>query len=321
MSFSSEIKNELAAIRLPSGGEREALLSALTHTAASMKLGRGVSIEYVSESKSVAGIIERLVREKPGMEATVSVREQEGLKLRSNVVSVTGAGCEGFLRACGCLPGEGQEGFEPGRIPEGIVGSEAAQRAFIRGAFLGGGSISDPTKGYHLEFVSRYASFADSLSELLRKMDMNPRIVERKSNFVVYFKDGESIADFLKLTGATEGLLRFEDIRLLRFTTNDLNRKTNFEEANMQKAALAAAQQLRAIETIRLEAGLDSLPPPLRQTAEARLNNPEATLKELSDELEIGKSGVKHRLARIERIAEDIRLHGADARPGEGKQE
>lgn len=106
-----------------------------------------------------------------------------------------------------------------------------------------------------------------------------------------------------------EGMLAFENARVLRNVANDLNRRSNFEDANMQKAAQAAAQQLVDIELLSRETGLANLPPKLREAAEARLNNPEATLTELAELLDIGKSGMNHRLNKLSALAEDIRLH------------
>ena len=122
-------------------------------------------------------------------------------------------------------------------------------------------------------------------------------------------KEGESISEFLTYIGAMEGMLAFENARVLRNVANDLNRRSNFEDANMQKAAQAAAQQLVDIELLSRETGLANLPSKLREAAEARLNNPEATLTELAELLDIGKSGMNHRLNKLSAMAEDIRLH------------
>ena len=122
-------------------------------------------------------------------------------------------------------------------------------------------------------------------------------------------KEGESISEFLTYIGAMEGMLAFENARVMRNVANDLNRRSNFEDANMQKAAQAAAQQLIDIELISREIGLSNLPQKLCEAAEVRLNNPEATLAELAELIGIGKSGMNHRLNKLSAMAEEIRLH------------
>ena len=122
-------------------------------------------------------------------------------------------------------------------------------------------------------------------------------------------KEGESISQFLTYLGAMESMLAFENARVMRDVANHLNRRSNFEDANMQKAAQAAAQQLIDIELLNREVGLLNLPPKLREAAEARLNNPEATLTELAELLNIGKSGMNHRLNRLSAMADDLRIH------------
>ncbi|HWQ58479.1 MAG TPA: DNA-binding protein WhiA [Clostridia bacterium] len=312
MSFSSGLKDELTKARCTGADERNALLCALAHTSASMKFSAGgLSIEFVTESQSVAELIAKLAADLYALSATLLVRRQEGLGKKNYVVSASGTDCAKLLADYGCLPREGAEDYIPGMVPDAFLLGEKVARCFIRGAFLGAGSLSDPRKGYHLEIVCRYERFAQILRDLLADFEINARVSERKQGLVVYLKDGESIADFLRLVGAVDAVLAFENIRVIRFTANELNRRSNFESANMQKTARANAQQLVDIRLIHDTRGLTALPPPLRETAEARLNNEEASLAELARELSIGKSGLNHRLAKLAAIAEDIRLHGA----------
>ena len=123
----------------------------------------------------------------------------------------------------------------------------------------------------------------------------------------VYLKDGELVSDFITLIGAMNSTMAFEEARVMRSVSNHINRQQNFEDANMNKAAAAAAQQLLDIEFIRLNAGLDSLPPKLRGAAELRINNPEATLSDLAEMAEISKSGLNHRLAKLSTIAQELK--------------
>ena len=310
MSFSSTVKDELAAIKTVDVEERMGILCALTHTAGAIRLTKdGLSVEYVSENRDVAVLASRLAQELFPVRCALSLRQQEGLKSRNMVVSVTGPGCGALLTRFGCLPQNDEEEFVVGRAPQALYGEERLSRAFLRGAFLGGGSISDPRKGYHLEIVCRYEPFAQTLRSVLEGFGMNARVAERKSSFVLYLKEGEGVSDFLRLIGSVEGTLAFENARVLRYMANDLNRRSNFEEANMQKAALASAQQRIEIQYLIAEGELEKLPQRLRETAEARLNLPEASLGELAAELGVGKSCVNHRLARLMELAAAHRLH------------
>lgn len=311
MSFSSELKIELTQVKTADRDERCALLCALTHTSAYMKLGRGgLSVEYITELRQTAELTSKLVAELyPRLEISSSMKEQEGLKSKNYVVEVRGEGCKKLLVDFGCLPED--EEFEQGSIPFRFAESERLEKAFLRGAFLGAGSMSDPGKGYHLEIVCRHERFAQSICAMLTGFGINAKTSVRKNSFIVYMKDGESISDMLCLAGAVDKMLGFENIRVMRFMANDVNRRSNFDMANIEKTARASAQQLIDITLIADSRGLDSLPQALRQTAEARLNNPEATLGELAQELDIGKSGANHRLAKLAAIADDIRLHGS----------
>lgn len=321
MSFSSTVKDELAGIKTQSREERLSILCGLTHTAAAVTLGRGgLGIEYVSESENVAELARALTAELYGLNASFSTRKQEGLKRSSIIVHVSGEGCRQLLIDCGSLPNDDNEDFQPGKIPESMAESDERMRCLLRGAFLGGGSVSDPKKGYHLEIVTRQESFADILRSAAEGYGIRAKVTARKANYIFYLKEGESVSDFLSLVGAMNGTMEFEQIRVLRFMANDINRRTNFEDANMQKAAMASAQQRLDIQLIIKEHGMESLGDKLRQTAEARINNPEATLTELAKELDITKSCLTHRLKKLSQMAEDIRLHGSGAMEGTGEE-
>ena len=233
---------------------------------------------------------------------------------------VSGEGCRQLLIDCGSLPNDDNEDFQPGKIPESMAESDERMRCLLRGAFLGGGSVSDPKKGYHLEIVTRQENFADTLRAAAEGYGIRAKVTARKANYIFYLKEGESVSDFLSLVGAMNGTMEFEQIRVLRFMANDINRRTNFEDANMQKAAMASAQQRMDIQLIIKEQGIESLGDKLRQTAEARINNPEATLTELAKELDITKSCLTHRLKKLSQMAEDIRLHGSGAMEGTGEE-
>ncbi len=308
MSFSSSAKDEIVKNRLRGKECMQALLCALTHTAASMTLGRGVGIQYVTECHSVAKLIARLGPSLYDVDSSLAIREQDRLRSRSVLVRFSGPGCTPILRDAGFLPQEGAP-LAIGSIPEKYTQSDAIKQCFLRGAFLGAGSVSDPNKGYHLEIVCKHEHFAQNLCALMNEYALNAKIAQRKGSFIVYVKESDKVADFLRLLGASGSTMDFEHTRVLRNVSNNLNRQRNFEDANMQKAALASAQQLVDIELIKNTQGLESLPKRLFEAAEARINHPEASLFELSVLLNVSKSGLNHRFAKIAERAAELRLH------------
>ena len=183
------------------------------------------------------------------------------------------------------------------------------KRAFIRGAFMASGSMSDPNKAYHFEIVCRSPEQASRLQELMREFETEAKIVERKNHYVVYLKDGSQIVDMLNVMEAYVSLMNLENVRILKEMRNSVNRKVNCETANIGKTVTAAVKQIADIELIRDTEGLDSLPLPLREMAQIRLDYPEAPLKDLGQYLNppVGKSGINHRLRKIAALAEAIR--------------
>ena len=183
------------------------------------------------------------------------------------------------------------------------------RRAFLRGAFLAGGSISDPNKSYHFEIVCKTLEQAEQLRDIINSFAMEAKIVERKKHQVVYLKEGAQIVDMLNIMEAHVALMNLENVRILKEMRNSVNRKVNCETANISKTVNAAVKQVEDITYIRDTAGFDSLPDNLRQMAELRLEYPEAPLKELGTYLDppVGKSGVNHRLRKISMIADELR--------------
>ena len=194
--------------------------------------------------------------------------------------------------------------------------NRCCRRAFIRGAFLASGSISDPGKGYHLEFVCGGEDNAARLKAMLESFGVESRITIRKKNHVLYVKEGSAIADTLNIMGAHVSLMEFENIRILKEMRNSVNRQVNCETANLNKTVSAAVKQIADIRYIRDSIGLESLPDNLRAVAALRLDQPGASLKELGEMLDppVGKSGVNHRLRRLSVIAEDLRDHKEEER-------
>lgn len=190
-----------------------------------------------------------------------------------------------------------------------MVKNACCQRAFLRGAFLCAGSMSDPEKGYHLEIVCSNEQQAQQIRELLAGFEIEGRIVPRKKYFVVYVKEGSGISDFLNVAEAHVALMNFENSRVVREVRNTINRRVNCETANITKTVTAAARQTEDILFLQEKYGFENLPESLRQMAEVRLEYPDAPLKELGEYLEppVGKSGVNHRLRKLCELADSLR--------------
>ena len=192
---------------------------------------------------------------------------------------------------------------------ENITNSNCCKRAFIRGVFLAIGSISDPEKGYHLEFVCEDEEQARFLRNVITSFDIEARVLERKEHHVVYLKEGSSIVDLLNVMEAHVALMELENLRIIKEMRNTVNRRVNCETANINKTVNAAAKQVEDIMYIEERKGLASLPDMLYEMARVRLENPDATLKELGEMLvpPVGKSGVNHRLRKINEYADKLR--------------
>lgn len=181
---------------------------------------------------------------------------------------------------------------------EEIEDQEENCKALIRGAFLGGGSMNDPENKYHLEITFSTKQNAMRIKKILDINEIITKELERKKGYSLYMKEGEEISKFLAFIGASKGVLRFEEIRVLREIKNNINRKVNCETANITKTVGAAVKQIEHIKLLKKTGEFDSLPDSLKEIASLRLEHPEATLTELGQMLQnpIGKSGVNHRL-------------------------
>lgn len=190
-----------------------------------------------------------------------------------------------------------------------VVQQSCCKRAYIRGAFLSSGSISDPEKGYHFEIVYPDEKKAEQLQTIIRSFSVDAKIVQRKKSYVVYVKEGAQIVDMLAVMGANVALMDLENIRILKEMRNSVNRKVNCETANINKTVNAAVKQMEDIKLIQQTIGFEQLSEGLAQIAELRMQYPEATLKELGMMLspQVGKSGVNHRLRKLSALADELR--------------
>ncbi len=187
---------------------------------------------------------------------------------------------------------------------------DCCNAAVLRGAFLSCGTITDPEKDYHLEFILSHKVLCNDFMKLFSELDLQPKYVLRNGAHVIYFKDSESVEDLLTLMGATESTLELMGTKMYKDMRNQVNRRMNFENANSSRSFDAAYKQMEAIRYIEEQKGLQYLPNDLRELAILRKENPDYTLNDLADNLKtpISKSGVNHRLKRILETAEDLRL-------------
>lgn len=287
MSFSAEVKEELAKHISPARHCQMAELSAMLHYAGQYGLMEDgiLTIGFQSENEAVLRKGFTLLKKAYNIDTVIGVKGQKKADLLAIMGDLSGPADTSLLKQACC------------------------RRAFIRGAFLSCGSISDPTKGYHLEFVCNNRTQAEQLQEIIGQFDIEAKIVCRKKYFVVYVKEGAGIVELLNIMEAHVALMNLENLRILKEMRNSINRRVNCEAANIQKTVQASTRQVEDIIYLRDYYGFSRLPDNLREMAEVRLAYPEAALKELGEYLSppVGKSGVNHRLRKLSELAEKLR--------------
>lgn len=190
-----------------------------------------------------------------------------------------------------------------------MLEDECCRASFLRGAFFGGGSITDPMKRYHLEMTGSHQQASRELEVLLRECGYPPKNVARNGSFITYFKQSDQIEDFLTLIGAPVAAMNIMSTKLEKDLRNSVNRRLNCDSANLDKAVQAAQEQLEAIRTLDAANVLKDLPDKLKQTAVLRLENPELTLAELAESFSppVTKSCLNHRLRKLISMAKAIK--------------
>lgn len=315
MSFSSEIKQELSVHVPPARHCRLAEMAAILNFCSRVESVEGESpcVKMHTENLAVARKYFTLLRKTFNIRAEVSVRKSREVRFYSVIVSKDPEARRLLGETC-LLDEDGNVSECMSPMHHRLLRQNCCRRAFIRGAFLAVGSVSDPEKSYHFEIVCTVPEKARQLQELLASYDVDAKVVLRKRHYVVYIKEGSQIVELLGLMGAHISLMQLENVRIVKEMRNSVNRKVNCETANLNKTVSAAVRQAEDIRYIQEKIGLDKLPMDLEETARLRLEHTEASLKELGDMLspKVGKSGVNHRLRKLSQIADDLR---------EGKEE
>lgn len=305
MSFSSGVKDELCRVNLRHSHCEKAQLCGIIYSAGTISFTRrGFSLSIVTEHKQTAllalGLFKKVflidcsfseVLRQPKNTVAYQVRA-EGIFM--DTLNAAGLSLDGGIRL------EKEVFFK-------IIEKDCCKATFMRGAFLGSGSITDPNSAYHTEFVMHSEELAEALLSVLMDKNIIPGISIKKNATVVYIKDLEKIIQFFGLAGASGTVLELENIRIMKSIRNDINRQTNFDNANIDKTINAAQEQLASIRKIAETMGLDKLSRGLREAAELRLENPEATLTELAEMAgNTTRSGMNHRLRRLNIIAQSL---------------
>jgi len=316
MSFSVIVKNEVCRNANITKEEAAAELAAIMKVSGTLLIGGSntFSFRVTTENPAITRLIFKLLKKHFDVHTKIMVKRSNSLK-KNNVYMIMineEMGVRSLLKEIGLIRDTDNVFSFDYSISREIFEKEDLRRAYLRGAFLGGGSISNPEKTYHLEFVTHDEDYARELSSLINSYGLTSKVIQRKSSFVVYLKEGEQIVDILNIIGAHSSLLELENVRILKEMRNNVNRLVNCETANLSKTVNAAVRQVESIKLIEKEIGLRRLPKNLREIAELRLNYPDESLKELGEMLSppVGKSGVNHRLRRIEKIAAEISKEG-----------
>lgn len=292
MSFSAEVKKELIKHYDKSVHCRAAELAAIVLIDGKVQENSGKkSLKLVCESEELA------------KKCIMSFKSCFGITAVFTEEKNTSGSKENFGLNISELKSEDIFGKE--KLTEKIC----CKRAFLRGAFIASGAVSDPEKSYHFEIAVTNEETAIFLTKLINEFNISPKTAKRRGKYIVYLKDGVEIADMLNVTEAHVSLMKFENARILREMRGNVNRKVNCETANINKTIAASYKQIEDIMLISETIGLDKLDDNLKSTAEIRLEYSDISLEELGKRLSppVGKSGVNHRLRKICQIADDIR--------------
>ena len=334
MSFSGEVKEELMKHTPPARHCQLAELASILHFCGSHTAAEGSNNLQNEEKKSIFNGEKLLIQAeneavirkcftllKKTFNINTSVNEKRvgksgkagagtGAKPRAYEIELTDPSqIKQVLQATKFMDGEGHLRDMKAPVSAILIKNSCCQRAFLRGAFLASGSMSDPGKSYHLEIVCTNLFQAEQIQSILLAFEVEARIVQRKKYQVVYMKDGTGISDFLNIVEAHVSLMNFENFRIVKEMRNSVNRRVNCETANIGKTVSASTRQAEDILLLQQKYGFENLPESLREMAEVRLAYPDAHLRELGEYLDppVGKSGVNHRLRKLGELADKVR--------------
>lgn len=312
MSYASEVKKELTAIKVHQKNAQAELMALIRMNGSIALANHQLILNIQTENPAIARRIYSLLKEFYHVESEIVVRRKMKLKKNNQYIVRLRYAAQHVLDDLGIL----QNLQIKERVPLELLDDEWMVRSYLRGAFLAGGSVNNPeTSRYHLEIYSLYEEHNEMIAQMMNKFGLNAQTTARRSGFIVYLKEAEKIADFMSLIGATNSMLQFENVRIVRDMRNSVNRLVNCENANMNKIANASTRQIENIRLIDERVGIQTLPDKLREIAETRLAHQEVSLKELGELVPggpISKSGVNHRLRKLNAYADELRMSRAE---------
>ena len=315
MSFASETKKEMTQIEADDCCTKAEVAAFIRMNGALSFSNKQLSLDVQTENAAIARRLYSNLKRLYPYKVELLVRKKMRLKKNNVYICRIRNGAKDLLEDLYILTGTFQFKNE---VAKELVKKRCCQRAYLRGAFLAGGSVNNPeTSSYHLEIFSIYKEHSEDLVDLMNKYHLNAKSIERKKGYIAYLKEAEKISDFLSIVGAHVSLMKFEDVRIIRDMRNSVNRLVNCETANMNKTIGAAQRQVENIKFIERTIGLAELPERLQEIARLRVDNQDITLKELGELVTggmVSKSGVNHRLRKIEEIAENLRSGGLGSR-------
>ena len=310
MSFASETKKELVQIQSDDCCAK-AELSALIRMNGVISLSnKGLVLDFATENAAIARRTLQLIKQLFDTEVDLLSRKKMQLKKNNVYIIRIKKNARDIATELGIM--SESVGFVLG-IAKDLVEYDCCKRAYMRGAFLAGGSVNNPeTSSYHFEISTLDQELAEDLKDLANVFNLNARVLQRKKGYILYIKEAEKISDFLRVIEAYNAVLNFEDVRIFRDIRNSENRLNNCEIANETKTIAAAQRQIDNIELIDFVYGIDSLPERLQHVAKLRLEFPEENLNYLSDisnerGFKLTKSGINHRMRKLAEMAEEIR--------------
>lgn len=308
MSFASETKKELTQVEAEDHCLK-AEVSALIRMNGSLSFAnKQLSLDVQTENAAIARRLYTIMKKLYPYTVELLVRKKMRLKKNNVYICRVREGARELLTDLEIISNDFQFHHT---ISQPLIKRNSQKRAYLRGAFLAGGSVNNPeTSSYHLEIYSLYKEHGEALMDLMNEFHLNAKTIERKKGFVTYLKEAEKISDFLSIVGAHQAMMKFEDVRIVRDMRNSVNRIVNCETANLNKTIGAALRQVDNIRFIENTIGLDQLPEKLREIARLRVEYQDVTLKELGEMVSTGvvsKSGVNHRLRKIDEIADALR--------------
>lgn len=307
MSFSLDVKKELIQTEYENHCVRAEIAAIIRLNGLISTNGNDTSLDIQTESAAIARRIFTLLKQVFTGPVELLVRKK--MRLKKNNIYIVRIKEEANELLNELQIEHENDGFEQMDLLATLETDEC-RRAYLRGAFVARGSINNPeTSSYHLEIFNLDQDHNQVLCELLNVYDLRARELQRRNGYIVYLKEANKIADFLRITGANKALFKFEDVRIVRDMRNSVNRIVNCETANLNKTISASVRQVENIKLIERRLGLENIPERLQEIARVRLQYPEVTLQELGKLIpsgELSKSGVNHRLKRIAEIAKTL---------------